>query len=105
MSKQLMFIMSDSEAYLRDEVLRVSGEWGFNKSNVKTVEEWNPALVRNSVSLFGDVSMVHLDLSDNNKLKAFVKMTGDKEQKKLFEQLSKTNLDDSSEFKKINKYL
>ena len=28
-----------------------------------------------------------------------------KEQKKLFEQLSKTNLEDSSEFKKINKYL
>lgn len=84
MSKQLMFIMSDSEAYLRDEVLRVSEEWGFNKSNVKTVEEWNPALVRGSVSLFGEVSMVHLDLSDNNKLKAFVKMTGDKVHKKLF---------------------
>lgn len=78
--------MSDSEAYLRDEVLRVSEEWGFNKSNVKTVEEWNPALVRGSVSLFGEVSMIHLDLSDNNKLKAFVKMTGDKTHKHLFEE-------------------
>lgn len=85
MSKKVLFIMSDSEAYLRDEVLRISKDWGFIKSNVKTVEEWNPALVRSSVSLFGEVSMVHLDLSDGNKLKAFVSLIGDKKHKELFE--------------------
>ena len=77
--------MSDSEAYLRDEVLRISQEWGFNKSNVKTVEEWNPALVRGSVSLFGDVSMIHLDLSDKNKLKDFAGLLGVKKNEHLFE--------------------
>lgn len=85
MGKKLIFIMSDSEAYLRDEVLRISGEWGFNKSNVKTVEEWNPALVRGSVSLFGEVSMIHLDLSDSNKLKAFAGLIGVKKHEHLFE--------------------
>lgn len=83
--RKLLFIMSDSEAYLRDEVLRTYKEWGFNKSNVKTVEEWNPAITKNTVSLFGEVSMTHLDLSDNNKLKAFVKMLDDKKYKSLFE--------------------
>ena len=52
--------MSDSEEYLRDETIRIYKEWGFSSSNVKSVEEWNPALVRGSLSLFGDVSMVHL---------------------------------------------
>lgn len=85
MSKgKLLFIMSDSEVFLRDEVLRISKEWGFSKSNVKTVEDWNPALVRNSVSLFGDVSMVHLDLADGNKLKNFVTLLDDKKNKELF---------------------
>lgn len=85
MSKKLVLIMSDSEAYLRDEVMRISSEWGFNKSNVKTVEEWNPALVRGSVSLFGEVSMVHLDLSDKNKLKDFAGLIGLKKEPDLFE--------------------
>lgn len=77
--------MSDSEAYLRDEVIRISGDWGFTKSNIKSVEEWNPALVRGAVSLFGDVSMIHLDLSDKNKLKKFADLISDKSQKQLFE--------------------
>lgn len=85
MSNKIEFIMSDSEAYLRDEVLRISKEWGFNKSSIKTVEEWNPALVRGSVSLFGDVSMIHLDLTDKNKLKNFVTLISDKNNKKMFE--------------------
>lgn len=85
MNKKLTFIMSDSEAYLRDEVIRISGEWGFTKSNIKYVEEWNPALVRGALSLFGDVSMIHLDLNDKNKLKNFVDLIGDKSQAQLFE--------------------
>lgn len=85
MSKKLIFIMSDSEAYLRDEVIRISADWGFTSSMVKSVETWNPALVRGSVSLFGDVSMIHLDLSDKNKLKAFANYISDKKEKTLFE--------------------
>lgn len=86
MSKnKIEFIMSDSEAHLRDEVLRISKDWGFSKSNVKTIEEWNPALVRGSVSLFGEVSMIHLDLSDKNKLKTFVSLISDKKTKDMFE--------------------
>lgn len=81
MSKKIIFIMADSEAYLRDEVLRISKEWGFSKSNVKTVEDWNPAISRSSVSLFGELSMNHLDLSDGNKLKAFVSFLDDKKYK------------------------
>lgn len=77
--------MSDSEEYLRDETIRIYKEWGFSSSNVKSVEEWNPALVRGSLSLFGDVSMVHLDLSDKNKLKKFVDVIGNKETKKNFD--------------------
>lgn len=84
MSKKITFIMADSEAYLRDEVIRVAEEWGFSKSNVKTVEDWNPALGRNSISLFGDVSITHLDLADGNKLKNFVTFMEDKRHKDLF---------------------
>lgn len=85
MNKKIIFIMSDSEAYLRDEVIRMSKEWGFTTSNVKTVEEWNPALARGAISLFGDVSMVHLDLSDKNKLKKFTDLISDKKYKSQFE--------------------
>lgn len=85
MSKiKLEFIMSDSSAYLRDEVIRISQEWGFSKANVKTVEDWNSSLVRGSVSLFGEVSMIHLDLSDAKKLKAFVALISDKKNKDMF---------------------
>lgn len=82
---RLSFIMSDSEAYLRDEVLKVIKEWGFNKSNVTHVEEWNPTLASGAISLFGDISITHLDLSDNNKLKAFVSLMRDKKSEHLFE--------------------
>lgn len=84
MSKNLVFIMSDSEAYLRDEVIRIYTNWGFEFSNVKVVEEWNPALVGSSVSLFGDTSMIHLDLSDKNKLKSFADLISSKDNKKNF---------------------
>ena len=84
MSKKLIFIMADSEAYLRDEVLRVLGEWGFTKNNLKSVEEWNGILANNTVSLFGEVSITHLDLSDGNKLKKFVSMIDDKKEKEKF---------------------
>lgn len=84
MSKKLIFIMADSEAYLRDEVLRIIGEWGFTKNNLKSVEEWNGILANNTVSLFGDTSITHLDLSDGNKLKKFVAMLDDKKEKDKF---------------------
>lgn len=81
MKNKLMFIMSDSEAYLRDEVIRNYKKWGFKSSNVKSVEVWNPAMTRGSMSLFGDPVMIHLDLSDKNKLKKFVEMIDDKKGK------------------------
>lgn len=84
MSK-ITFIMSDSEAYLRDETIRIYTSWGFTSSNVKQVERWDPTLARNSISLFGDVSMVHLDLSDANRLKEFVAFISDKKEKANFE--------------------
>ena len=81
----LIFIMDDSEAFLRNEVIRISSSWGFNKSNVKTTEEWKPSIAKSSVSLFGEKYMTHLDLSDNNKLKAFVKLLTDKKTKVMFD--------------------
>lgn len=85
MKTKLVFIMSDSEAYLRDEVIRLYNDWGFTSSNVKTVETWNPALVRSYVSLFGETSMIHLDLSDKKNLKTFADFISDKKHKELFE--------------------
>lgn len=85
MKKKITFIMSDSPAYLHDEVIRTYKDWGFTTSTVKTVEEWSHSLVGSSVSLFGDVSMVHLDLSDQHKLKAFVNLISDKKEKDFFE--------------------
>lgn len=85
MSKKLIFIMSDSDSYLRDEVLRISDEWGFSSANVKYTENWDPALVRGSMSLFGEESMVHLDLSNNSKLKSFVSLIRSKKEKHMFE--------------------
>ena len=85
MSKKLIFIMSDSESYLRDETIKLYTEWGFVSSNVKSVEDWDPALVRGSISLFGDVSMIHLDLSDKTKLKKFADLVSAKATKKNFE--------------------
>jgi DNA polymerase III delta subunit len=73
--------MSDSEAHLRDEVIRQREKWGFKSSNVKTTETWNPALTRGSVSLFGEPILIHLDLSDKNRLKSFVEMIDDKKSK------------------------
>ncbi len=77
----LLFVMSDSEAHLRDEVIRQREKWGFKSSNVKTTETWNPALTRGSVSLFGEPTLIHLDLSDKNRLKSFVEMIDDKKSK------------------------
>ena len=85
MSKKLMFIMSESESHLRDEVIRIYKKWGFSSENVKYTETWDPSLALGSTSLFGSVSMVHLDLSDANKLKKFVDMLGDKKQKDMFD--------------------
>lgn len=84
MSKKLIFIMADSEAYLRDEVLRVVSEWGLTKNNLKTVEDWNLSFSNSTVSLFGDVSITHLDLTDGNKLKSFVSLIDNKTQKDNF---------------------
>ena len=84
MKKNLIFIMADSEAYLRDEVLRITKEWGYTKNNLKYTEEWNAALSRNTISLFGEVSITHLDLSDGNKLKQFVSLISDKKEKENF---------------------
>lgn len=80
-----MFIMSDSDSYLRDEVLRTADKWGFSSANVKYTESWDPTLVRGSMSLFGEESMVHLDLSNNSKLKAFVSLIRSKKEKQMFE--------------------
>jgi hypothetical protein len=85
MKNKLLFIMSDSETFLHDEAMKTFKKWGFAQSNVKSVEEWNPALVRNSVSLFGDVSMVHLNLTDKKKFDAFAELVKDKKKKELFE--------------------
>lgn len=84
MSK-LIFIMDDSEAFLRDEVIRISSSWGFVKSNVKTTEDWKASLGKSSISLFGEKNIVHLDLSDANKLKSFVSLLSDKKNKSMFE--------------------
>lgn len=85
MSKKLLFIMNDSEAFIHDEVVKTYKKWGFTPSTVRTVDTWNPALVRGAMSLFGDLSMVHLDLSDKNKLKGFVSLIRGKETKSMFE--------------------
>ena len=76
--------MSDSEAYLHDEVVRTYKDWGYISSNVKTIQEWRHSIVGSSVSLFGDVSMVHLDLSDANDLKKFVTLISDKVEAEKF---------------------
>lgn len=83
--KKLLFIMNDSEAFLRDEVIRTYEKWGFKSSNVKNVETWNPALSRGSLSLFGESSMVHLDLTDKKYLKEFADLISGKTTKQLFE--------------------
>lgn len=85
MSKKLMFIMSDSEEYLRDEVIKRSKAWGFNSSNVKTIQKWNPAEVRSSISLFEETSIIHLELNDKKDLKSFADKISDKKEKKIFE--------------------
>lgn len=82
---KIIFIMDDSEAFLRDEVIRIASSWGFIKSNVKTTEDWKASFGKTSMSLFGEKSITHLDLSDGNKLKAFVSLLTDKNTKKMFE--------------------
>lgn len=84
MKNKLIFIMSDSEAYLRDETIRIYKKWGFNSSNVKTIQKWDSSLAVNSTTLFGDTSMIHFDLSDKNDLKAFVSLIGKKGEKEKF---------------------
>lgn len=85
MENKLIFIMSDSEAYLRDETIKLYQSWGFTSSNVNEVEKWSPSFGRSSVSLFGQASIVHLDLSDKNKLKSFVSFISDKKESHNFE--------------------
>lgn len=83
--EKIIFIMDDSEAFLRNEVLRISSDWGFIKSNVKSTEVWNAAMGKKAVSLFGEKNITHLDLSDANKLKNFVSLMSDKNTKSMFE--------------------
>lgn len=78
----LKFIMSDSDVYLRDQVFQFAKD--LNIKTIKDTETWNFALAKNT-SLFGEKHVIHLDLSDKNKLKAFAEILKEKREKDNFE--------------------
>lgn len=80
----LYFILNDSEAFLRNEVIKLSKEWGFASTEVKTIERFDYSIVNSPPSLFGIRSMTHLDLTKDADLKAFVKVIDNSKKNNYF---------------------
>lgn len=71
---KLYLIVNDDESYLMDEVDKLRGLLKIN--NLKKITEWSKG-VSQATNLFGNTQPIHLDLSDTNNFKKFVKFIKD----------------------------
>lgn len=67
---KICLIIDPSDAYLRTKTQDIYEEWGFTRSTVKQMTEWK--FIPKNPSLFGELIMTHLDLTNKNDLKLFV---------------------------------
>lgn len=79
---KLVLVIDSSEAFLRTKTEEYFVKWGFERSNVKELTEWQ--FIPRAASLFGDIMMTHLDLTKKDDLKSFVKEISDKKAKESF---------------------
>lgn len=67
---KVCLIIDPSTAYLRSKTEDIYHEWGFTRSTVKQMTEWK--FIPKNPSLFGELIMTHLDLTNKANLKLFV---------------------------------
>lgn len=77
--------MDDSEGFLRTKTLEIANEWGFKSNHIRETEEFNATTASSPVSIFGETTITHLNLTDANKLRAFVKVIEDSKKTGLLE--------------------
>ena len=83
MKNKIALIIDSSEAYLRTKTEELFKEWGFVRSNVTEMDEW--VQIQSSPSLFGELMMTHLVLTDKKDLKAFADLISSRQMKPIFD--------------------
>ena len=69
---KVILIIDSSEAFLRSKVQDVFVSWGFVRSNVKELTEWQ--FIPKAPTLFGERMMTHLDLTGKGAIKKFAEL-------------------------------
>lgn len=80
---KLVMIIDPSEAFLRNKALEVFNDWNIENSQLIDIEEWTP--ISSEITMFGEVIIAHLDLSEKKNLKSFADLISDRKTKKLFD--------------------
>ena len=83
MNNKLVLIIEESIAVSRDAVLEYVDKWGSREHFVE-MEEWAFGNKYVSNSLFGDGYIIHLDLSEKDNMRKFIKLLDDKKTKDKF---------------------
>lgn len=79
---KLCLIIDPSEAFLRSKTQEIFNEWGFKRTNVKEITEWQ--FIPKAPSLFGDLLMTHLDLTGKGTLKTFADLISQRKMQEAF---------------------
>lgn len=81
-NNKVCLIIDPSEAFLRSKTQEIFTEWGFKRTNVKELNEWQ--FIPKAPSLFGDLLMTHLDLTGKGTLKAFADLISQRKMQESF---------------------
>lgn len=80
---KVCLIIDPSEAFLRSKTQEIFTEWGFKRTNVKELSEWQ--FLPKAPSLFGDLIMAHLDLTKKGTLKTFADLISQRKMQESFQ--------------------
>lgn len=84
MTTNLSLIIDGESSFLQDKVAEIYKNWGYPRHNVYERTEWTGP--QRGKSLFGDKTMIHLNLEDKNDMKKFVNLLSNKKSKSEFQE-------------------
>lgn len=79
---KLALVVDSEQAFLNDKVIEIYKKWGYKATDVSHETTWTGA--PQGTTLFGDETILHLNLENNNDLKAFVSLLTNKRSKEVF---------------------
>lgn len=79
---KVILIIDSSEAFLSTKVKEIYKSWGFTRETVTEKTQWQ--FVSSAPSLFGEVLMTHLDLTDKKNLKEFADFISERKNLEAF---------------------